>query len=254
MNIKNRRLELISKYCDASTASVVEIGALDSPTFRPPDVDVKFIDFTTRERLAKSAANNPRYAIERLVEIDYVCPDSKYGESIDSKFDLIIANHVVEHISNVISWFRELDNLMAPGGYIFLAVPDRRYTFDIARKETGFIDLIRNDRESIRKPSFYQIFEHFYYHKSIKPKDVWSGNSMDEAIRKKRFTPKEAYVMAESMASGEYQDVHCNVFTSDSFKETFETLFQLEEIELELAKVTETYQDTCEFHAVFKKS
>tara|TARA_B100000029_G_scaffold503087_1_gene579445 strand:- start:428 stop:1399 length:972 start_codon:yes stop_codon:yes gene_type:complete len=43
---------------------------------------------------------------------------------IDQKFDLIVATHSLEHITNVKETFKKFYNLLKPGGYIFFEVPN----------------------------------------------------------------------------------------------------------------------------------
>ncbi|WP_369012339.1 methyltransferase domain-containing protein, partial [Escherichia coli] len=48
-------------------------------------------------------------------------------------FDYAIASHVIEHVPNVLGWFRGIYEVLKPGAVFNLAVPDRRYTFDVVR-------------------------------------------------------------------------------------------------------------------------
>tara|TARA_Y100001958_G_C21211949_1_gene537592 strand:+ start:107 stop:1060 length:954 start_codon:yes stop_codon:yes gene_type:complete len=44
--------------------------------------------------------------------------------TIDKKFDLIIATHVLEHVTNVNDLFKKFKNILNPEGYIFFEVPN----------------------------------------------------------------------------------------------------------------------------------
>lgn len=249
----NPRHRKINQYFSTDEANILEIGALDNPTYTRPEFKVKYLDFTSTESLAKKAESNPRYARERLVEVDFVCPTLEYSQFVDERFDLVIANHVIEHVPDTIRWFKEIYEILAPGGIFFLSIPDKRYTFDIVRPTSDFIDLLRNYREQVKKPNFYHILQHFYYHKPIKAADVWK-NDYKEKIKQMRFDTKTAVAIAEKHAAEPYADVHCHVFTSDSFREICETLISLEYLSFEIVEITQPVEMSNEFYAIFLKS
>lgn len=62
--------------------------------------------------------------------------------------DFIIANKLIEHLSNPISalknWYRHL----RPGGCVVLTVPDKRYTFDKDRQKTTIQHLVEDYQAS----------------------------------------------------------------------------------------------------------
>ncbi len=227
--IIEKRKKNIESYVDVKNAHILEIGALDSPTYDDKKYHIKFLDYTSKEELAKKGDSNPRYRLESLVNVDYVCPTPEYSKYFQENFDLVIANHVIEHIPDMIRWLDELYNLLSPGGYLFLSVPDKRYTFDIVRRNTTVVDLLRNHEESIKKPNFYNILEHFYYHKSVSASDVWS-NDFKEKLGVKRYELEEAIDVAKKHSLENYADVHCHVFTTDSFCELFEELGEINKI------------------------
>jgi SAM-dependent methyltransferase len=251
MAFSQRQLK-INQYVQVQAAKILEVGALDNPTYSRPHFNVKYLDFASTDELAKKAESNPRYSRDRLVEVDYVCPTPSYSQYIHEKFDLVVANHVVEHVPDSIRWFQEIYKVMNAGGFFFLSVPDRRYTFDIARRTSDFIDILRNYREQVQKPDFYHILRHFYYHKPIKAADVWQ-NDYEEKMKQMRFDNKTAIEVAEKHAKAPYSDVHCHVFTSDSFREAFEILIDLKYIPLQIEEITQPVKMSNEFYAVFSK-
>lgn len=252
INYFKNRLDRLSSLRDLSTSNILEIGALDSPTLSPDNYSIKFLDFASAEELSSKNEGHPRYAIERLVNVDYICPSLNYTEFVHEKFDIIIANHVIEHVSNTISWINELSKLLKDKGILFLSVPDKRYTFDIARNTTTFIDLVRSYNEKTTKPTFYQILDHIYFYKKIKVQDIFNGDYL-EKLKANRFTPREAFDTALRLSKLDYADVHCHVYTNTSFLETFSILEQLKLINLKLSEVTEPVKYSNEFYAVFER-
>jgi 2-polyprenyl-3-methyl-5-hydroxy-6-metoxy-1,4-benzoquinol methylase len=45
----------------------------------------------------------------------------------NAEYDVITANHVVEHVPNPVATLRAMKELLAPGGYIWIAVPNATY-------------------------------------------------------------------------------------------------------------------------------
>jgi ubiquinone/menaquinone biosynthesis C-methylase UbiE len=56
--------------------------------------------------------------------------------------DFVIANHVFEHLENPILSIKNWVRVLKPGGVIFAAIPDSRYTFDAPREQTDFQHLV----------------------------------------------------------------------------------------------------------------
>ena len=67
-----------------------------------------------------------------LVEIDDVGDDGERLQTIEAQSqDFVIANHLLEHTEDPISTIRNWLRVLRPGGVIYMAVPDKRHTFDM---------------------------------------------------------------------------------------------------------------------------
>lgn len=251
--IAESRKKIIRKYVDVSASTILEIGALDAPTFERSNYDVKYLDHASKDELNRLSGSNPRYSLETLVDVDYVCPTPEYSSLVLEKFDLVVANHVIEHVPDTIRWLQEIHHILGEEGMLFLSIPDKRYTFDIARNNTNFIDLLKIYDTESKKPDFYQILEHFYYHKTISTKDAWSGN-VDEQIKQKRFDINTALKVAKKHAEATYADVHCHVFTADSFRELMADLTELKLLPFEKVSITPVKRGANEFHVILHKT
>lgn len=250
--VRSGRRKIIEKYLDVKSSSILEIGALDYPTYKNNEIYVKYMDYASSEDIAKKDLKNPRYKLENIVNVDYVCPHQDYSKHIDEKFELVIANHVIEHIPNIITWLGEIHKILKTDGLLFLSIPDKRYTFDISRKETIASDVLRNYFEELKKPSFYHIFDHFYYHKKVSAKDVWLGN-YENKLKINRFSPKDALNLAKKMSKEHYADVHCSVFTNESFIQLYDLLFDLEMVDFALLETGDVEYMSNEFHVMLRK-
>ncbi len=248
----HKRKQLIESFIDPRGASILEIGALDSPTYGSDEGRVKFADFASRESLSSRSKANPRYEFDRLVPVDYVIPDTSCFKTIPERFDLIIANHVVEHVPDVIGWLHELGLLLRPGGLLFLSVPDRRYTFDIARRESNFIDLVRRHRARQSKPEFADILDHFWHHKDVSTADLWAGGQNYDPGRM-RFSPDECLLHTTRASLLDYADVHVHVFTFESFATICDRLRALHFLGFGVASLFPVERNTNEFHVLLSR-
>lgn len=122
----------------------LEIGALHFPTKVPPTADVKYVDILTNEQLAK---HYPEVPADQMVPVDIV-DDGQYLHKVDDGTqDFVIANHFLEHCDNPLAAVENMLRVLKPGGILFMAVPDKRYTFDADRPVTSFEHVLRDYRE-----------------------------------------------------------------------------------------------------------
>lgn len=251
MNITKaeRRTSIIRKYFNLEGARILEIGALNSPTFTREEFRVEYADYASKTELAKENKANPRYAIDGLVDVDHVISGQKYHEVIEGKFDIVVANHVVEHVPDVLGWLHDLGQLLLPNGIVFLSVPDRRFMFDIARRESNFIDLLRPHIDRQSKPDFFNILDHFWHYKPVKVADVMAGRH-HELMKAMRLSPEAAISQAVRVSELPYAAVHCHVFTDTSFAETFALLREFGYLAYGDIRVQPTEVGSQEFHAV----
>ena len=245
------RIQRIDEQLNTGAARILEIGALDAPTFRRPDFNVRYVDYASRQELSKKALTNPRYEFDRLVDVDYVVSGKKYSLAIDERFDLIVANHVVEHIPDVIGWLYDLGELLLPGGALFLSVPDKRFTFDISRRDSTFADLIRPHLDRQTRPDFVNILEHYWFHKQVNAAEGWAGIEQAK-LDKMRFTHAQCVAHADKAVALPYADVHCHVFTVDSFRTLVEDLTGFGYFGFKSVSVQPAVPGTNEFHVVLR--
>ncbi len=119
--------------------SGIEVGALHSPLWVPEDAKVQYVDRLSVPDLRR---HYPELSSLPLVKVDIV----DNGETLDSievdSQDFLIANHFLEHTQDPIGTLKRHIALLKPGGILYLAVPDKRWTFDVRRPETTLRHLI----------------------------------------------------------------------------------------------------------------
>jgi SAM-dependent methyltransferase len=120
----------------------LEIGALHRPMPLPAGARVTYADSCSTEALKTLWAREVDG--RQIVPIDIVT-DAATLDGIDERsFDFVVASHVIEHLENPLAGLRHALRVLRPGGALFLAVPDRRATFDAARPATPAAHVIRD--------------------------------------------------------------------------------------------------------------
>lgn len=119
----------------------IEIGALHNPLAVPKNARVKFVDRIRKEKLYE---HYPELRKFTLVDIDIVDDGETLNTISDSSQDFVIANHFIEHSEDPIQTIRNMLRVLKVGGALYLAVPDRRKTFDSDRGATPLDHLMRD--------------------------------------------------------------------------------------------------------------
>jgi predicted SAM-dependent methyltransferase len=123
--------------------SGLEIGALHLPLKAPPVATVKYVD---RMATADLRTHYPELAELPLVEVDVVDNGETLSTVPDASQDFVIANHFLEHCQNPFLTLQNHFRVLRVGGVLFMAVPDKRWTFDHARPCTTVEHLLHDYR------------------------------------------------------------------------------------------------------------
>jgi predicted SAM-dependent methyltransferase len=81
-------------------------------------------------------------AASPLVHVDVIDDGEKLTTVAAQSQDFVIANHFLEHSQDPIGTIKNLMRVLKPGGILYMAVPDKRYTFDRDRPITSFQHLL----------------------------------------------------------------------------------------------------------------
>jgi len=240
----DRRTNILSGL-DLSTLSGLEIGPLDRPLVRRTDGQVFYIDHADTPTLRVKYAADPHVAVSDLVEIDAVWGEKTLLEALGRTVDYVIASHVIEHVPDLITWFAEVRDVLAPKGQLRLAVPDRRYTFDFRRSETRLSDVVNAWFMKARKPLPHSILDFFLEVTEVDVTRAWRGGVVDP---KPIYTLESALsVAADARDHDAYHDVHCWVFTTDSFVRLMARLAELGLVAFACRAFFEPEPNTLEF-------
>lgn len=122
----------------------LEIGALNRPLRVPPGASVRYVD---RVAAAELRARYPEYAHQWIVDPAVIDDAETLATVPDASVDFVIANHVLEHLENPLGALRSWLRALRPDGIVYLAIPDKRRTFDAERPSTPLDHLLRDASE-----------------------------------------------------------------------------------------------------------
>ncbi|MCJ7444371.1 MAG: class I SAM-dependent methyltransferase [Methanotrichaceae archaeon] len=129
--MKSMRETLSQKYIHGNG---LEIGALHNPLTLPSDAKALYVDRLPVEALRKQYPELDAY---RLVNTDIIDDGETLARISNSSQDFLIENHFLEHCQDP---FRAVENairVLKPGGVYYVALPDKRFSFDKDRPLTS---------------------------------------------------------------------------------------------------------------------
>lgn len=121
--------------------SGIEIGALHRPLQTYHRARVRYVDRLPTDQLRLVCRE---VADQTLVEVEQVEDGEKLTSIADESCDFVIANHVIEHTRNPIGAIENMFRVLKPNGILYMAVPDKRFTFDAERAVTSYEHLKRD--------------------------------------------------------------------------------------------------------------
>jgi SAM-dependent methyltransferase len=240
---------------DVRTMRGLEIGPLASPVVRKDEGDILYMDHADAEGLRAKYANDTgmQDRLADIVNVDYVVQP---GQSLcdlvgdDGPFDYVIASHLVEHIPDMVGWMQDVASVLREGGVLSLVVPDKRYCFDINRSVTEISDVIEAHQRRLTRPSYGQVYDAFSKVINVDCTAVWEGTVDYSGVKRSDCTDADVSALEycqNVLASDQFIDVHCHVFTPRSFLEIVHALIRLELLDFEISSFFPTERGTFEF-------
>lgn len=204
---------------DVATSCGIEIGALTTPIVGRGEGEIIYVDHTDTESLRRKYRDHTAVDVRRIVEVDAVWGGNTLQQAIgvDRKVDYVLACHVIEHVPDLIGWLQEVKAVLRPGGTLRLIVPDRRFTFDRLRRETRLADIVFAQMVATRIPLAPMLLDHILEVASVDAMAAWRGEIDDDALTRMHTLQMAIDVAQDATRNGTYHDVHCWVFTAETF-------------------------------------
>lgn len=222
--ISDMRITLSEKYLSGRG---IEIGAFHAPLPLKEGSSADYVDKVDIDTLKRwMPETNDLYCVYPTVIDD--------GEELstvpEGKYDFLIANHMLEHTEKVFITLENHIRVVKEGGYLFYALPDKRYTFDKERELTTYEHL---KYEYYNGPEKYRV-AHF--------KDF--GKLVSKVEDEKLL---DDYVQRHIE---ENRDIHFHVWQYDTFLDQIQRWIEECNLNIELV---EHSQNGIEFLLIFRK-
>jgi predicted SAM-dependent methyltransferase len=152
---KLQRVSFSQKYIRGNG---IEIGALHNSLKVSRHARVKYVDRMDCNHLRE---HYPELQKFNLVPVDIIDDGEALTTIPNNSLDFIIANHFLEHCKNPIAVLKNFYAKLSLNGIMYMAIPDKRYTFDRTRDLTSF-EHVANDYNNITDhfPHFVDFARH----------------------------------------------------------------------------------------------
>ena len=124
--------------------SGIEIGALHMPLPLPEGAKARYVDYLPVRQLRK---HYPELRKLDLVNVAIVDNGERLTKVKDNSVDFIIANHFLEHCRDPIGTIKVFYKKLRSNGVLFMAIPNKTYTFDMYRPITTYGHLLKEHSE-----------------------------------------------------------------------------------------------------------
>jgi Methyltransferase domain len=248
----------------------IEIGPGYRPTFpKSEGYSVTVIDYcATDELIAKHDAdtNIPKELVKQIETVDVVWSgDSlQHLPVVSGGVDYVVASHVVEHATDLCGFLKDCSAVLKEGGFLLLAIPDRRCVMDCYRPVSTVGDVLL----AHLLPHAYDVksqLDEVWYGAVLDNYGAWSMAHLRHATQCGRVpSPQYPVNVAGSLwmrcmarpkdlASGQaYRDAHRWVFDPASFAEIASFLAVNAGTQLHLEPMPAPFE--CEFYVVLRKN
>jgi SAM-dependent methyltransferase len=244
-DIRNRCLAGL----DVSVGRGLEIGALNRPLLPRHLGRIFFADHCSTAELKHKYSTGLPFPEDEICHVDFDLSKMTLRET-DGGFDYVVASHVIEHVPDLVGWLRDLESILKVGGILALAIPDKRYTFDLFRRETTL--WMVEQAVSRPRPDPETILDFFANLVTVDTARLWAGNDAADQAHK-TYSAEDCVNVLSRYSAGEYIDVHCWVFTPASFRVLIEQVIVRFGLSFKIEFFEETHTRQLEFYVQLKK-
>lgn len=234
----------------------LEIGPLCWPLLKKNEANIKYVDHVSRNDLLEIYKDDKGILPELIPEVDFPLNGRSLRNTIPKgkKFDYILASHVIEHVPDMVRWLQDMASVLKTGGILSLAIPDKRYTFDIDRHTSTTGDVVGAYIDELEKPSSSTLFDYACnFRQNIDATKVWQGELYLNSKAPHRYSLSDSYNLCLENKK-RYVDTHCNVFTPSSFFAIIRDLIGLGLFDYEVVTFHDTDEGQYEFLVSLRKT
>ncbi len=232
------RIAEITRYIEKSMYGI-EVGPFFAPItpkkkgYRCLSLD--YIDGNALRAQAKVDPNIPAEKVDDIEDVDLIGTSTEIesliaGRGEFGQFDYVVSSHNFEHLPNPIKFLAGCARVLKPGGYVSMAIPDKRACFDYFRPHTTTTGFLAAHFEDRRQPIPAQVYEQetlrAVYRRGDKVTDGFSVDEDPSNIQGVRDleTCFRRWTGQVANGPGGYIDTHCWALTPSSLRLILEDL------------------------------
>lgn len=235
----NRNAILLSLFDSAGLG--LEIG----PSFNPllpkrNGHNIEILDHLDTAALIEKYRNAPGVDLSRIESVDYVSTGASIYDAIqhEHRFDFIVASHVIEHTVDLVGFLRDCERLLKTEGTLVLAIPDKRFSFDVFRPLTSTGAVLQAHLEKRVTHPAGAIFDEVAYNALRGGALAWPRDNDDEITFFSNLDAAQSTFLA-AQRDDAFRDIHAWQFTPSSFRLIVNDLAEMKYIGLREAQFRE---------------
>jgi SAM-dependent methyltransferase len=186
----------------------LEFGALHFSLPLPMWASVRYADVLSPDELSVA------FPDIRNIQLPDIVTDLETMTGIeDASEDFIVANHVLEHVEDPLKAIASISRVLRPSGIAFIALPDKRFTFDSDRTITPLEHIVKDHKEG---PAWSRT-EHY-----------------DEWVRCVDGLSGDAHRQKASLMLSQHANIHFHVWDYPAMMEMFAHVARIPQLGLEI--------------------
>lgn len=199
---------------------ILEIGPSHSPVLpRRLGFNTEILDHADAEALRQKYTLLGQ-DVSQIEDVDFVWSGQKISKLCNKRYGAIFLSHVIEHMTDFLSFINECEDLLGNAGELILIIPDKLYCFDLLQPLTDTAKIIGDHLAKRTRHTFEAFYREDSHAVAIekeearitwgqkptrwKMKGSWD-DFLDQSLRK--------------LDSPNYEDAHEYYFTPSSFRE-----------------------------------
>ncbi|MFM0243770.1 methyltransferase type 12 [Paraburkholderia sediminicola] len=251
----DERRAIVLAGLDTKNLVGLEIGALCRPLIRREEGEsVIYVDHADTPTLRKKYENDRNVTVDHIVDVDAVWGQNTLYEATRGRLvDYAVASHVVEHVPDLIAWLNEIASVLRSTGELRLIVPDKRFLFDIFRRDTSLADVLLSYINKARVPQPHSMLDFALGVVKARRAEIWRDEI--PAVPERHYDWQGAVALARDIIeNGTYHDIHCWAFTPKSFAELFRDMTDTGLIDFACEGFQDTQDEDFEFYVSMRRS
>ena len=242
---------------DLRQGRCLEIGPLANPVVSAEAADVRYVDVVDRTGLVAHYEGNPAVDPDAIPEQHFwlTRPDgtvSTLAEAVaaDAPYQHVVASHVIEHVPDMVGWLRDVAQVLTWDGALLLAVPDRRYCFDVHRTPATVGQVVQAHLDGDRTPSVRAVLDHFMRAVDYSAEQAWAG---EQPPTQGSHPIDDVRRHVARQQAGDYVDCHVWPLTPQVFAGLLDDLLALGQVDFAVERITATRVGDQEFYATLRR-